>query len=119
MDELILTDLEKDVVRSLRLSDAAAEKILGLIQRYVNEARAEMIRSGISEELANSNHVLVESAIITWCLYNMDDEKKQDRNLESFRFKIESLRKSTIDVPETEVEDAERNDNTENSYQGD
>lgn len=89
-----MTDLEKAVANALRLSDAAAEKLLDTIQRNINTARAELIRSGVGEEVANSNAPLVEDAIITFCMVRMGDEEMMNRYQRSFENQQENLRKS-------------------------
>ncbi len=93
-----MTRLEKNVACALRLSQRAAEKpeMLNTIQRNIQSARAELIRSGVSEDVAKSEHPLVEDAIITFCLYKMDDETNQERNWSAFQYQQENLRKSTI-----------------------
>lgn len=78
-----MTDLEKAVAYALRLSEKAAEKLLPTIQRNINTARAELIRSGVLRSLAESDSPLVEDAIITFCLYKMDDESMMERNQEA------------------------------------
>lgn len=103
-----MTDLERSVADALRLTTKAANKLLKPIQRNILTARAELIRSGVSENLAKSNHPLVEDAIITFCLYKMDDEVNQDRNLSVFRYQQDNLRKSSIKIGEKDgVEDEE------------
>ena len=91
-----MTDLEKAVAYALRLSEKAAEKLLPTIQRNIDTARAELIRSGGLRSLAESDSPLVEDAIITFCLYKMDDESMMERNQEAFRFQEDNLRKSTV-----------------------
>lgn len=93
-----MTRLEKNVACALRLSQRAAEKpeMLNTIQRNIQSARAELIRSGVSEDLVKSEHPLVEDAIITFCLCRMDDETNQERNWSAFQYQQENLRKSTI-----------------------
>lgn len=106
-----MTDLENGVADALRLSQKAAEKLLNTIQRNVLTARAELIRSGVSEDLANSEHPLVEEAIITFCLYKMDDETNQNKNWSAFQYQQENLRKSNI-----RVETKEKRKSEERSY---
>ncbi len=90
--------MENNVACALRLSQRAAEKpeMLNTIQRNIQSARAELIRSGVSEDVAKSEHPLVEDAIITFCLYKMDDETNQERNWSAFQYQQENIRKSTI-----------------------
>lgn len=91
-----MTELEKAVAEALRLSDAAAGKLLTTIRRNILAARAELIRSGVSDVLAKSDNPLVEDAIITFCLYKMDDESMIERNWSAFQYQQDNLRKSTI-----------------------
>ncbi|MCQ2087992.1 MAG: hypothetical protein MJZ37_08050 [Bacilli bacterium] len=91
-----MTDLEKAVCESLRLTEKSGEKLLSQIQRCIKTARAEMIRVGVNTDVANSNHVLVEDAIITLCLLKMDEEKMQDKHQESWEVQLQNLRKSNI-----------------------
>ncbi len=93
-----MTDLETAVAQALRLSDAAAEKLQPTIERNIGTARAELVRSGVPAALAESDNLLVEDAIITFCLYKMDDEKMQEKNQQAFEYQQDCLRKSTIEV---------------------
>ena len=95
-----MTDLEKSVADALRLTQKAAKNLLNTIQRNILTARAELIRSGVSEDLANSSNLLVEDAIITFCLYKMDDESNQERNWSAFQYQQDTLRKSNIKLKE-------------------
>lgn len=99
-----MTELEKAVAAALRLSDAAAEKLLPTIRRNILTARAELIRSGVSAVLAESEHPIVEDAIITFCLYKMDDESLAERNWSAFQYQQDNLRKSTIREAEPDEE---------------
>lgn len=91
-----MTELERGVAEALRLSDKAAEKMLKTIQRNIQVARSELVRAGVSDVIANSDHPLVEDAIITFCLSKMDDEDMQERHKEAFEYQEDNLRKSTI-----------------------
>lgn len=89
-----MTDLEKAVAKALRLSDSAALKLLDSIQRNIRTARAELIRSGVGQDIAESSAPLVEDAIITFCLIRMGDEDMQNRYQRNFEYQQENLRKS-------------------------
>ena len=89
-----MTDLEKAVANALRLSDGAAEKLLDTIQRNIDTARAELIRSGVSADVAESDSKLVEDAIITFCLVRMGDSDEVERNQNAFMYQQDNLRKS-------------------------
>lgn len=103
-----MTELERGVADALRLSEKAAEngKILRTIQRNIKTARSELVRAGVSDVIANSNHPLVEDAIITFCLSKMDDEDMQERHREAFEYQEDNLRKSTIVIEEKKEEEA-------------
>lgn len=65
------------------------------IEDTIETARAELIRSGCSEEYANSNHTLIVSAIKTYCLYvYANDEKKTQGFFESWQYQLDNIRKS-------------------------
>lgn len=100
-----MTELEKAVASALRLSDKAAEKLLPTIQRNILTARSELIRTGVSSVLAKGNNVLVEDAVITFCMYKMDDTSMQDKHWDAFVYQCDNLRKSTFE--EEEVTDEE------------
>lgn len=89
-----MTDLEKAVANTLRLSNEAAELLLSEIQRNIGIARAELIRSGVSADVVNNGGALVEDAIITFCLIKMGSESERDRNETAFKYQQDNLRKS-------------------------
>lgn len=91
-----MTELEKAAAAALRLSEAAAEKLQPTIRRNILTARTELIRSGVSVDLAESENPLVEDAIITFCLYKMDDEDMAERHWSAFQYQQDNLRKSTV-----------------------
>lgn len=95
-----MTELEKAVATALRLSDKAAEKLLPTIQRNILTARSELIRTGVSSVLAKGNNVLVEDAVITFCMYKMDDASMQDKHWNAFVYQCDNLRKSTFEEEE-------------------
>ena len=95
-----MTELEKAVTSALRLSDKAAEKLLPTIQRNILTARSELIRTGVSSVLAKGNNVLVEDAVITFCMYKMDDASMQDKHWDAFVYQCDNLRKSTFEEEE-------------------
>ncbi|MCM1057896.1 MAG: hypothetical protein NC517_09850 [Firmicutes bacterium] len=94
-----MTELEKAVAEALRLSEAAAEKLQTAIRRNILTARTELIRSGVPAVTAESEDPLVEDAIITFCLYKMDDESMTERHWSAFQYQQDNLRKSTIKEP--------------------
>lgn len=100
-----MTELEKAVASALRLSDKAAEKLLPTIQRNILTARSELIRTGVSSVLAKGNNVLVEDAVITFCMYKMDDASMQDKHWDAFVYQCDNLRKSTFEEEEATDEE--------------
>ena len=90
-----MTELEKAVANALRLSEASAERLLPEIQRNINTAREELIRSGcLVSEAEEKSGALVEDAIITFCLVKMGDEDEKDRNEVAFLYQQDNLRKT-------------------------
>lgn len=89
-----MTDIEKAVANALRLSDAAATKLLVTIQRNIETARAELIRSGLSQEVVESGGYLIDEAIITFCLSRMGSENDAERYELSFQYQQDNLRKT-------------------------
>lgn len=89
-----MTDLEKAIVNALRLSEDAAEQLLTTIQRLETTARAELIRSGVVVELAESDAALVEDAIICYVQAKMSDADESDRYMAMFNYQMDNLRKS-------------------------
>lgn len=65
------------------------------IEENIATARAEMIRSGIAEEKANSNtDALITKAIKTFCQKEYTDDNLSERFEESWRYQLDNLRKS-------------------------
>lgn len=90
-----LTNLEKAVASALRLSLGATEVLLPEIQRNIQVAEAELIRSGVPESVISSQErPLVDEAVITYCLMNMGDEDKYDLYFNAFSYQQDNLRKT-------------------------
>lgn len=72
----------------------------------IKVARQEMIRSGISAEIANSELEIIENAIKTFCLYvYANDSKMTEGYFHSWEYQLDNIRKSTnIVVPSGEEE---------------
>ena len=68
------------------------------IAESILEARAEMVRSGVSEEEANSNHPLIKAAIKTYCLaeYTSDSDKVEGYQ-KSWQYQLDNIRKSSME----------------------
>lgn len=66
------------------------------IEETMKVARAEMIRSGISAEKANSDDYLINKAIKTYCLAEFsNNDKMSERYYKSWEYQIDNLRKSS------------------------
>ena len=66
------------------------------IESTIEAARAELIRSGVSAEKANSEDVLIERAIKTYCLFvYSSDNTRVEGYRASWEYQLECLRKSS------------------------
>ena len=78
-----MTDLEKIIVSALRLSEISAEALIETIRSYIEIARADMVRSGVSEEIANNDeNSLVKNVILKYVVSEMasvDVEREKAR----------------------------------------
>lgn len=85
--------LEK-VKLALRISHS---KLDSDIIDTIDAARAEMVRAGVSEELAKSDMSLVQRAIKTYCMFvYANDTKMADGYFTSWTYQLDNLRKATI-----------------------
>ena len=100
-DVVQLTDLEQKVANALRLSPNAAQLLLSEIQFNIESARAELIRSGVPSSKVGEDDSLVQQAIITYCLMNMNDEDKYEMYFNAFTYQQDNLRKT---IPEDDEE---------------
>ena len=89
-----LTDLEQKVANALRLSPTAAQLLLPDIQFNIESARSELIRSGVPSSVVVEETALVQQAIITYCLMNMNDEDKYEQYFNAFSYQQDNLRKT-------------------------
>ena len=65
------------------------------ILENIAAARAEMIRSGIADNKANSDDdALITKAIKTFCQKEYSDDNLSERFEESWKYQIDNLRKS-------------------------
>ena len=89
-----------DVKIALRISHNALDTEL---TANIAEARAEMVRNGIEENIANDdNNPLIVAAIKTYCkMINTDDDKTAERYDASWKYQLDCLRKSTLEVTPT------------------
>lgn len=91
----------KEVKLALRISHNLLDSD---IQSTIDVARAELIRSGVPKELANSDNVLVKSAIKTYCLFvHSNDDKKTQGFFDSWQYQLDNLRKSSFDAEGSEA----------------
>lgn len=91
-----------DVKMALRISHTSLDTLL---TKQISMARAEMVRSGMSTEVANDDtNVLVTDAIITFCqMRNADTITESQNYTESWKYQLDCLRKSSIAAPEPPV----------------
>lgn len=62
----------------------------------INTARAELIRSGVSVDVAESDTDLVQMAIKTYCLYVFsNDTKMAEGYFKSWQYQLDNIRKSS------------------------
>ena len=77
------------------------------IKDSISEARAEMLRSGVSKEVAESDHVLVKAAIKTYCLASFSSDSDMAEGYQkSWQYQLDNLRKSTRVIETQEEEGA-------------
>lgn len=86
--------LKDSLAKALRIGTASAKALDTEFDRVIRTARAEMIRSGVSDIVANSSHDLVEDAIITFSLMKMGPEERYEQNKESWEYQLDCIRKS-------------------------
>lgn len=97
--------LREIIAKALRLGPSSKEALADEIDRNIKTARAEMIRSGVSVKLAESDNVLVEDAIITYTMMRMGDTARMDNYKNSWEYQLDCIRKSTIDAESGENAD--------------
>ncbi|MBQ0112226.1 MAG: head-tail connector protein [Bacteroidales bacterium] len=69
------------------------------INDTINTARAELIRSGVDKELAESNIDLIQMAVKTYCQFvYAEDTKLADGYFKSWQYQLDNIRKSTIEA---------------------
>lgn len=68
----------------------------GQIQDMIDEAKAELIRSGVLADRANDeDDLLIRSAVKAYCQWkNTDDEKMANLFFQSFTYQQDCIRKS-------------------------
>lgn len=85
-----------DVKIDLRISH---EDLDSKILKQISAARAEMIRSGVPEDVANDDdNDCVAEAISTFCqMRNADSIADSDHYFKSWQYQLDCIRKSTFD----------------------
>lgn len=69
------------------------------ITETIAQARAEMVRAGVKSEVADSNNLLVEGAIKTFCqMHYSNDSKMAEGYARSWEYQLDNLRKSELEV---------------------
>lgn len=69
------------------------------IDRTIEEAEAELIRSGVPSAVVDADGALVHRAIVTYCQMMLGNDKNMaDGFRQSFQYQQDCLRKSTIQV---------------------
>lgn len=82
------------------------------ILRLIETAKAEMIRAGVKREVVAAGGSLVNQAVVTFCLQNMEKDKDlADRYERAFALQTDHIRKSEDlgmpDEPEQTPDEAE------------
>lgn len=93
--------VKEAVIAALRLSSAAATGLSDEIDRHIRTARAELIRSGVSSEVAESDVDLVVEAITTYCCMKMGAPDRYEQYRDAWIWQEQNIRKSTIEVSPT------------------
>ena len=70
----------------------------GEITDVITSARQEMVRAGVSSDVAESDKEIVETAIKTYALAYYSTDKEAERYSESFKYQLDCIRKSEITV---------------------
>lgn len=93
-----MTALENYCVNALRLSSASATALLDEIQRKIRIARADILRSGVPEEIANDeDNYLVSNVIIKFvCSEMAGAESERIRSFDAYKNCLDELRKSVV-----------------------
>lgn len=95
-----MANLNETIANALRLGPSSREKLSDEIDRNIRTARAEMIRSGVSDVIANSNHDLIVDAIVTYTMMKMGDASRSEQFRNGWEFQLDCIRKSNIRLEE-------------------
>lgn len=67
----------------------------------IKVARAEMFRSGVPKEVADSEHPLIQAAIKTFCMMTYaNDANMLEGYQKSWLYQLDNIRKSSVTVTE-------------------
>ncbi len=72
------------------------------ISDVIQSGRQEMVRAGVSEEVANSTLEIVETALKTYALAYYSEPSVAEKYTDSFKYQLDNIRKSSLQV-QTEV----------------
>lgn len=89
--------LKEAVKTALRLGETAGNTLSGEVERNIEVARAEMVRAGVPASVAESEHKLIENAIVTYCLMTLGNKELYERYKESWEYQVDNLRKSRLE----------------------
>ena len=92
------TTINDKVKLALRISHNLLD---GEITDVIASGRQEMERAGVSAEIANSSLEIVETALKTYALAlsYYSEPTTAEKYMESFKYQLDNIRKSTLEVP--------------------
>lgn len=72
------------------------------ISDVIQSGRQEMVRAGVSNEVAESTLEIVETALKTYALAYYSEPSVAEKYTDSFKYQLDNIRKSSLQV-QTEV----------------
>lgn len=72
------------------------------ISDVIQSGRQEMVRAGVSNEVAESTLEIVETALKTYALAYYSEPSIAEKYTDSFKYQLDNIRKSSLQV-QTEV----------------
>jgi len=90
------TTINEKVKLALRISHNLLD---AEITDVIASGRQEMERAGVSAEIANSSLEIVETALKTYALAYYSEPNTAEKYTESFKYQLDNIRKSTLEVP--------------------
>lgn len=72
------------------------------ISDVIQSGRQEMVRAGVSNEVAESSLEIVETALKTYALAYYSEPSVAEKYTDSFKYQLDNIRKSSLQV-QTEV----------------